>query len=105
RPEPREEHRRLPRPTIRDVAREAGVGLGTVSRVLGGSAQVSDQTRQRVAAAIARLGYEPSPSARALSRGRSQTIEVVVPLLTRYFYFEVLRGVLAALANTDYCLN
>jgi LacI family transcriptional regulator len=66
---------------------------------------VSAQTRQRVAAAIARLGYDPSPSARALSRGRSQTIEVVVPLLTRYFYFEVLRGVLAAVANSDYCLN
>jgi DNA-binding LacI/PurR family transcriptional regulator len=95
----------LPRPTIRDVAREAGVGLGTVSRVLGGSPRVAQDTRQRVNSAIARLGYHPNPSARALPRGRAQTIEVIVPLLTRYFYFEVLRGVLAAVADTDYCLN
>jgi DNA-binding LacI/PurR family transcriptional regulator len=99
------EHYLMPRPTIRDVAREAGVGLGTVSRVLGGSPHVSDGTRQRVTAAIERLGFHPSPSARALSRGRTQMIEVVVPLLTRYYYFEVLRGVLVAVANTDYCLN
>lgn len=95
----------MPRPTIRDVARAAGVGLGTVSRVLGASPHVSNETRRRVTAAIERLGYHPSPSARALSRGRTHTIEVIVPLLTRYYYFEVLRGVLVAVANTDYCLN
>jgi DNA-binding LacI/PurR family transcriptional regulator len=95
----------MPRPTIRDVAREAGVGLGTVSRVLGGNPHVSDETRQRVTAAIERLGYHPSTSARALSRGRTHTIEVIVPLLTRYYYFEILRGVLVVVANTDYCLN
>jgi LacI family transcriptional regulator len=95
----------VPRPTIRDVAREAGVGLGTVSRVLGGHPHVGDETRQRVTAAIERLGYHPSTSARALSRGRTHTIEVIVPLLTRYYYFEVLRGVLVVVANTDYCLN
>jgi DNA-binding LacI/PurR family transcriptional regulator len=95
----------LPRPTIRDVAREAGVGLGTVSRVLAGSPRVSDGTRGRVTAAIERLGYHPSQSARALSRGRSQTLEVILPLLTRYYYFEVLGGVLAATADTSYCLN
>src|SRR5205823_37461 len=80
-PPARPEHDPLPRPTIRDVAREAGVGLGTVSRVLGGSPRVAEQTRRRVREVIARLGYRPSPSARALSRGRSQTIEVILPLL------------------------
>jgi DNA-binding LacI/PurR family transcriptional regulator len=95
----------MARPTIRDVAREAGVGLGTVSRVLAGSPRVAEETRRRVRDAIARLGFRPSASARALSRGRAQTIEVIAPLLTRYFYFEVLRGVLAGIADTDYCLN
>lgn len=95
----------MPRPTIRDVAREAGVGLGTVSRVLTGSPRVAESTRQRVEAVIARLGYHPSASARALSRGRAQTIEVILPLLDRFYYFEVLHGILAAVAETDYCLN
>jgi DNA-binding LacI/PurR family transcriptional regulator len=95
----------MPRPTIRDVAREAGVGLVTVSRVLSGSPRVAEPTRQRVEAAIARLDFHPSASARALSRGRAQAIEVIAPLLTRYYYFEVLTGVLATLDDTDYCLN
>jgi DNA-binding LacI/PurR family transcriptional regulator len=92
------------RPTIRDVAHEAGVGLGTVSRVLAGGQQVAEGTRQRVAAAIERLGYHPNPSARALKQGRAQTIEVIAPLLVRFYYFEVVGGILAALAATDYSL-
>jgi DNA-binding LacI/PurR family transcriptional regulator len=95
----------MARPTIRDVAREAGVGLGTVSRVLAGSTHVAESTRKRVVGAIERLGYHPSASARALSQGRGQAIEVIAPLLTRYYYFEVLRGILLGLADTDYCLN
>ncbi|MBI4493585.1 MAG: LacI family DNA-binding transcriptional regulator [Chloroflexi bacterium] len=90
--------------TIRDVAREAAVGVGTVSRVLSGSPQVAPETRARVQATIERLGYRPSPLGRALARGRSQTLEVIVPLFTRYFYVEVLRGIEVALADTDYAL-
>jgi DNA-binding LacI/PurR family transcriptional regulator len=91
-------------PTIRDVAREAGVGVGTVSRVIGGRPRVAPATRERVEAAVARLDYRPSPVARALSQQRTQTLEVVVPLITRDFYVEVLRGIEAALAATDYTL-
>ena len=91
--------------TIEDVAREAGVGVGTVSRVLSGHPRVAPKTRARVQAAIERLGYQPSRAAQALARGRSHTIEVIAPLLTRYYYFEILRGVLAALAETNYLLN
>jgi DNA-binding LacI/PurR family transcriptional regulator len=91
-------------PTIRDVAREAGVGVGTVSRVLGGGSRVAPETRQRVERAMARLDYRPSSAARALSRRRTHTLEVVVPLATRHFYVEVLRGIEAALAETDYAV-
>jgi DNA-binding LacI/PurR family transcriptional regulator len=91
--------------TIEDVAREAGVGVGTVSRVLSGHPRVAPKTRARVQAAIERLGYRPSRAAQALARGRSHTIEVIAPLLTRYYYFEILRGVLGALAETNYLLN
>ena len=92
------------RPTIRDVARAAGVGVGTVSRVLAGGAGVGRATAARVRTAVERLGYEPSPVARALSRRRTQTIDVLVPPLTDYAFAEVLRGVETVLAETDYSL-
>ena len=91
-------------PTIGDVAREAGVGVGTVSRVLSGRGYVAESTRARVLAACERLGYQPSIAARALSRRRTHTLEVVVPPLTRAFYAEVLRGIETALVDTDYSL-
>lgn len=84
-------------PTIRDVARAAGVGVGTVSRVLSGQPQVAPATRARVEMAIARLGYHPNAAARALSRQRTDTVEVAVPLVARDFYVEILRGIELAL--------
>ncbi|MCC6313231.1 MAG: LacI family DNA-binding transcriptional regulator [Thermomicrobiales bacterium] len=90
--------------TIRDVARAAGVGVGTVSRVLSGGARGAPATRARVEAAMAQLGYRPSATARALSQGRTHTLEVVVPLVTHHVYVEVLRGIETALADTDYAV-
>jgi DNA-binding LacI/PurR family transcriptional regulator len=91
-------------PTIMDVARLAGVGIGTVSRVLNGSPLVSAFTRQRVLAAIDRLSYQPSPIARAFGGRRTTKLELVVPLFTQSFVLEVLRGIEDALADTDYTL-
>jgi DNA-binding LacI/PurR family transcriptional regulator len=90
--------------TIRDVAREAGVGVGTVSRVLSGHASVAPATRARVQTAMEQLNYHPSAVARALSRRRTDTLEIIMPLFTREFYVEVLRGIEEALASTDYAL-
>jgi len=90
--------------TIADVARHAGVGLGTVSRVLNGSPQVRDETRQRVLAAIAALDYRPNPLARGLSLGRSHSLGVVVPFFTHASAVERLRGVVAALEGSRYDL-
>ena len=91
-------------PTIVDVAHAAGVGVGTVSRVMNGNSRVAPETRERVRAAAERLGYRPNPIARAFSRRRTHILEVVIPLLTRYFSFEVLRGIELGLADTDYTL-
>src|SRR5579875_3078668 len=91
-------------PTIRDLAREAGVGVGTASRVLTGNPLVAAATRARVHAAMERLGYRPSRVARALSQRRTDTLGVLVPLFTRYFYVEVLRGIEVALADSHYAL-
>ena len=90
--------------TILDVAREAGVGIGTVSRVLNDSPLVSAGTRQRVVAAIERLGYQPSPIARAFGRGRTDTLEVLIPMFAEAFVLEILRGIQDALVDTDYTL-
>src|SRR5918999_4818224 len=90
--------------TIARVAEEAGVGVGTVSRVLNGSPAVSAGTRRRVLDAIATLDYEPSPAARALSTGRTNAIAVVAPFFTQPSVIERLRGISHALANEGYQL-
>jgi LacI family transcriptional regulator len=90
--------------TIAEVARRAGVGVATVSRVLNGSPAVRDETRGRVLAAIAELGYAPNPAARALSTGRTLSIGVVAPFFTRPSVIERLRGVSHVLAAAGYQL-
>ncbi len=66
-------------PTIRDVARHAGVGVGTVSRVLNDSPRVRPDKRARVLEAIAGLGFVRNPTAHSLSTGRSHAIGVIAP--------------------------
>src|SRR5918995_6083689 len=91
-------------PTIADVARKAGVGIGTASRVLNNSPLVSSATRERVLSAMQQLGYQPSRAARAFGRRRTHVLELLVPLYTRSFFLETLRGIEEALASTDYSL-
>jgi DNA-binding LacI/PurR family transcriptional regulator len=71
-------------PAMTDVARLAGVSHQTVSRVLNEHPNVREQTRMRVRAAIAELGYRPNRAARALVTGRSQLIGVVTQNSTLY---------------------
>ncbi|MFF5024926.1 LacI family DNA-binding transcriptional regulator [Streptomyces collinus] len=94
------------RPTLEEVAARAGVGRGTVSRVINGSPRVSDATRAAVEAAVAELGYVPNTAARALAANRTDAIALVVPEPeTRFFaepYFsDMLRGVGAELGETE----
>ncbi len=91
-------------PTIMDVARAAGVGIGTVSRVLNGSRLVSEVTRQRVQDAIELLGYQPSPIARAFGRGRTDKLEVLIPAFAHAFVLEILLGIQDALSDSDYAV-
>jgi DNA-binding LacI/PurR family transcriptional regulator len=81
--------------TIRDVARAAGVGVGTISRVLNSSSQVSRETRARVLEAIRRLGFRPNAQARRILKRRS---EIVCFLLSNRdflhpFHARILQGV------------
>jgi LacI family transcriptional regulator len=95
----------MSRVTIRDVAKKAGVGVGTVSRVLNNSPQVSEETYQRVTAAIRELDYRPSSVARQLSLGgRTLAVGIIVPFFTRPAFMGRLQGVEAALTQTKYDL-
>jgi LacI family transcriptional regulator, galactose operon repressor len=91
-------------PTIHDVARLAGVGTGTVSRVINGHARVSEATRARVLAAVEQLGYRPSPAARAFGRRRTHILEILVPTFSAPFFLETLQGVETALQGSPYTL-
>src|ERR671921_1506808 len=90
--------------TITRVAQEAGVGVGTVSRVINGSAAVSEATRRRVLEVVAELGYEPNATARALSTGRTRSVGVIAPFFTRPSVIERVRGVAPLLATAGYQL-
>jgi LacI family transcriptional regulator len=87
--------------TIADVATQAGVGASTVSRVLNGG-PVSAPARARVVAAMSDLDYRPRASARALVTGATGTLALVIPFFMHPAAVERTRGVLAALAATDY---
>lgn len=79
--------------TIHDVAREANVGIGTVSRVVNNSPRVKPATRARVQAAVEKLQYKPDPIARSMISKRTNSLGVIVPFFTRPFFMELLRGV------------
>jgi LacI family transcriptional regulator len=80
-------------PTIRDVARLAGVSVPTVSGVLNGTRNVSKETSLRVRAAMDALDYHPDQVARSLRSRRTQIIGFVIPDVTNPFFTDVLRGV------------
>ena len=90
--------------TIRDVAKKAGVGLATVSRVINNGPSVSDATRKRVLDVIAELNYSPNQTARRLSLGKTHTIAVIAPFFTRPAFVERLRGVENTVADSPYDL-
>jgi LacI family transcriptional regulator len=78
--------------TIRDVAKRAELSVATVSRALNGFENVSEQARERIAAAVKELGYVPHAGARSLSLSRTNAIGVVLPALHGEFFSEVVRG-------------
>lgn len=83
--------------TIKDVARLAGVGLGTASRVISGKGSVSQSTQEKVRKAIEELEFRPSHAARSLLSGSSQMIGVYIPYLSGTFYTPILQAIYTAL--------
>ncbi len=88
-------------PTIYDIAREAKVGIGTVSRVFNDHPSVSQGTRERVLRIAHRLNYRPHPYARGLARKRTNSVMAVIPFFTTFFFMEILQGVQSKLSDVD----
>ncbi|MBJ3814292.1 LacI family DNA-binding transcriptional regulator [Shimwellia pseudoproteus] len=85
------------RPTISDVAKAAKTGKTSVSRFLNGEQHLlSDDLRQRIEQAIARLDYRPSQMARGLKRGRTRLIGLIIADITNPYSVDVLSGIEAA---------
>lgn len=77
--------------TIRDVAREAGVGVGTVSRVLN-AGSVKEDTRKKIERTIKKLGYKPNMFARTLAGGKSRRILALIPEVKSEFHWRILES-------------
>ncbi|MED1489658.1 LacI family DNA-binding transcriptional regulator [Bacillus smithii] len=90
--------------TIRDVAREAGVSVATVSRVLNKSGYVQEDTKKLVLEIIQKLNYKPNEVARSLYKRESKLIGLLLPDITNPFFPELARGVEDAVQNEGYRL-
>ncbi|MDE6282101.1 MAG: LacI family transcriptional regulator, partial [Oscillospiraceae bacterium] len=88
-------------PTMKDVAQEAGVALGTVSKVFNGR-PVGESYRVKVEAAARRLGYQVNEYARGLRAGKTYTVALILPGLDHPFFAALAQNICSALAQRDH---
>ena len=87
--------------TIYDVAREAGVSMATVSRVVNGNKNVKENTRKKVLEVIERLDYRPNAVARGLASKKTTTVGVVIPNITNSYFSTLAKGSMILLKCTS----
>lgn len=90
--------------TIFDVAKRAGVSIGTVSRVVNNRDRVHPDTRERVLKAIRELDYQANAFARGLASQQTATLGLVIPQVNDPFFFQIVRGVEEAASAANYSL-
>lgn len=88
--------------TIQEVAEKAGVGVGTVSRVLNNHKSVRPETRERVVSAMQELGFIPNPHARRVAGGKSYTVSIILQVVGTEFYIRLLSGLEKTLETHRY---
>ena len=91
-------------PTIKDVAEHSGVGIGTVSRVLNNSPQISEKTKQKVMKSIKELNYVPNVAGKRLSQSRSYVIAVIVPVINHPYFANLIAQIELAADKKGYSL-
>ena len=97
------------KPTIRDIARLAGVSRSTVSLVINDDPRISAETKARVIEVIEKAGYEPSSLARGLARRRANAAAVLLPrtgshVFADFYFSEAISGIASALSEAGYRL-
>jgi LacI family transcriptional regulator len=90
--------------TMKDIAEELGISIGTVSKVLRDHPDISEETRERVRQRMRELDYRPNLTARALVTGRTYTVGLVVPDLVHPFFGEIAAGLSKPLHKKGYNL-
>jgi len=85
--------------TLKDVARESGLAVGTVSRVLNNRGYISETTRKHVYAVMARLNYKPNEVARSLIKQSSNIVGVIVPHIRHPYFADLISNLEAAAAK------
>jgi LacI family transcriptional regulator len=93
--------RNTQRVTIRDVASKAGVSVTTVSRVINGKDDISEETFNKVQAVVQELGYASSLAARGMRSHRTNVVGLIMPEVAGYYGQEIMRGVNRAIAQLD----
>ncbi len=101
----KERHSVMKKPTLVDVGKESGVSAITVSRALRDPDRVSIALRERVFAAIEKLGYVPDAAAATLASNRSSVIAVLVPSFSNYVFSDVLAGASNVIEGTKYSVQ
>ena len=92
------------RATIDDVAREAGVSTATVSRVINKTVPVAPQTMERVLQAVKKLNYQPQAAARILASRKTNTLGLLIPEISGYFFLPIILGIESGAYENDYSL-
>lgn len=88
--------------TLKDVARESGLTVGTVSRVLNNRGYISEETRRKVYAVMRELNYQPNEMARSLSKQKSNTIGVIVPHIVHPYFSKLISNLEQAAYELKY---
>src|SRR5208283_693287 len=89
---------------LKDIAKDLGLSVVTISKVLRHHDDIGDETRERVLARVKELNYRPNLAARSLVTGRSYLIGLVVPDLLHPFFAEVAKAISTALRKKGYSL-
>src|SRR5258708_28600628 len=89
---------------MKDIARDLGVSVVTISKVLRNHSDISTETRERVLKRMKELNYRPNLAARALITGKTQTMGLVVPGLVHSFFAQVAKGISSILREQSYSL-
>lgn len=88
--------------TLKDVAKETGLAVSTVSRVLNSRGYISEETRQSVYDAMKKLNYQPNEVARSLSKQTTNTIGVIVPHIKHPYFAELISNIESAANKSKY---